>query len=518
MKLHHIIAGLALAAACMLTLSPAALAQQNEKVPPVAHPKVGTTAQSKDGGIKLTITGQKQNFAGCNKALQDTDVWSPKSVHFMPGGKKYYVNSLEGCLTVVYDAATNKKIGVIKHHFIPQNEYLWAKPSGLFPFTHYGSKGRMTNYFWGRPVESCFSHGGRYLWVPYYRRDFDLNAQDPSAIAVIDTRADTLVRVLETGPLPKMVALSPDGKTLAVTHWGNNTVGFIDVHSNNPKQWRWLGVVAVDKQLKLNFSLTVKVDRDNHSGYLLRGTVFTPDGRYLLVGCMGGAGGIAVIEVPHLRYVGRLTGLWNARHLVISHNYLYLSINNPGIVQRMPLSQVLDAVKQLEASHKRTLDLSKGWEQCAVGRGARTISVSPDGRWVFAACNAASAIYVVDTKTMTVATSIAVDSYPVGLDLSADGSQLIVTSQGRKGHGGNAVTLISVDYAQPQPAPSDSTAAVMKNGVEQAREVPFWPDQVLTWWQQWHKPVAVGLALLAALVVVWLIAWGIRRHERNKEF
>lgn len=495
-----------------IMLSGTALAQQNEKLPPVVHPTMGTTAHSKSGEITLTITGQKQNFKGCNKALQDTDVWSPKSVHFMPGGKKYYVNSLEGCLTVVYDAATNKKLSVIKHHFVPQNEYLWARPSGLFPFTHYAKMGRLLRYFWGRPVESCFSHGGRYLWVPYYRRDFDLNAQDPSAIAVIDTRADTLVRVMETGPLPKMVALSPDGKTLAVTHWGNNTVGFIDVAGTDPKQWHWKSVVVVDKQLKLTYSLTQKVDRDNHSGYLLRGTVFTPDGHYLLVGCMGGGGGIAVIDVAKMRYVGRLTGLWNARHLVISHDYLYLSINNPGIVQRMPLSQALQAVKQLTASKKRTLDLSKGWEQCKVGRGARTIALSPDGRWAFAACNAASAIYVVDTRTMRVASSIAVDSYPVGLDLSADGSQLIVTSQGRKGHGGNALTLIKIDYAHPQQAP------VMRGGIEQAQEVPFWPDRAMAWWQQWHKPAAVGLALVAALVVVWLIAWGIRRRERDKEF
>lgn len=49
----------------------------------------------------------------------------------------------------------------------------------------------------------AFSHRGRYLWVPYYRRSFDINAQDPSAVAVIDTRTDSIVRMFETGPLPK---------------------------------------------------------------------------------------------------------------------------------------------------------------------------------------------------------------------------------------------------------------------------------------------------------------------------
>ena len=53
-------------------------------------------------------------------------------------------------------------------------------------------------------------------------------------------------------------------------------------------------VLGVASLSDLNYSLTAKVDRDNGSGYMLRGTVYTPDDRYLLVGCMGGAGGIGV--------------------------------------------------------------------------------------------------------------------------------------------------------------------------------------------------------------------------------
>ncbi len=47
-------------------------------------------------------------------------------------------------------------------------------------------------------------------------------------------------------------------------------------------------------------------------------------------------------------------------------------------------------------------------------------------------------------------TRIAVDSYPVGLDISHDGTMLVVTSQARSGLGGNAVGLYRVDYAEAE--------------------------------------------------------------------
>ena len=90
-----------------------------------------------------------------------------------------------------------------------------------------------------------------------------------------------------------MIAASPDGRRIAIAHWGDNTVGIIDISSPDPSQWRHEACITVDYRLKLDYSLTEPVDRDNGSGNALRGTVFTPDGRYLLVGCMA-----AVAESP----------------------------------------------------------------------------------------------------------------------------------------------------------------------------------------------------------------------------
>lgn len=115
------------------------------------------------------------------------------------------MNSLEGGKTVVYSLPELEKLAVINHRFNSSNSQLWTPDSGLFKFYHY-TEG--VNNFIVIPVESAFSHEGRYLWVSYYRRSFDINAQNPSTLAVIDASADTIVMVMEAGVLPKMVAFA----------------------------------------------------------------------------------------------------------------------------------------------------------------------------------------------------------------------------------------------------------------------------------------------------------------------
>ena len=421
---------------CGMTLAFPASAQN----PPVVHPQIGTKLDV--DSVCVTFTTRKQFFPGGAAETQDEDVLSPKSVHIHPDGSKYYVNSLEGMRTVAFDFATGRKLKVIHHAFDSTHLDLWAPESGFFPFSYtYKEPGT----FSGKPVESTFSHEGRYLWVPYYRRSYDINAQDPSAVAVIDTQRDTIVRIFETGPLPKMIATSPDGTRIAVSHWGDNTIGLLDISGDDIEAWHYIACYTVDYKLKLNYSRTVPVNRDANSGYCLRGTVFTPDGRYLLVGCMGGTGGIAVIDLVQERYLGRILGMMsNLRHILLSGDYIYLSINNKGYVQRIPMRKIYDAIAALQPD-KKTVQVNR-WESCKVPAGARTIVASPDGRFIFAACNFSSKIAVVDTRTMTQVGTLSADSYPVGLDISQDGQWLFSTSQARPSGGGNAVDIFHIDY------------------------------------------------------------------------
>ncbi|MBQ5710694.1 MAG: beta-propeller fold lactonase family protein [Alistipes sp.] len=412
--------------------------EPEKKVPTVVHPSISGSVVSTCGSLRITLTSKRQNYGGAANT-RDNAIFSPKSVNIHPDNSKYYVNSLEGGTTVVFEMGTNRRLKVINHRIGSAHDSLWSESSPLYRFEHY----RKNNHFMGKPVEAVFSHNGRYLWVPYYKRSYDINAQDPSAVAVIDTQSDEIVRLMETGPLPKMIAVSHDNRTIAVSHWGNNTVGIINIESDNPMEWHHSKLYVVDYVLPLNYSLTTHINRDNGSGYALRGTVFTPDDRYLLVGCMGGGGGIAVIDMQEQKYLGRVKGMMvGVRHLVISNGYLYLSINGSGYVQRIELDKFIDAATHIT---QKSIDLN-GWTSCKVGAGARTIAVSPCGKYIFAACNIASKLYVVDAEQMKVLATAPVDSFPVGLDVSSCGDTLITTSQGRSGYGGNAVDIFSIEY------------------------------------------------------------------------
>ena len=438
----------------------------------IVHPAIGTQAYSADSTFCIELIAKKQYFDPADSLTADQDINSPKSVNMHPNGTKYYVNSLEGATTVVYDFKTNQKLKVIRHEFTEADTVLLMGATPYYEFTHHlpdsnhpASPFGGWGAFYGKPVESAFTHGGKYLWVPYYRRSYDLNAQDPSAVAIIDTQTDSIIRLMDTGPLPKMIAPSPDGKLLAITHWGDNTVGIIDISSPHPADWHYRSLAIIDQKLKLNFSLTKQIDRDNDSGYCLRGTAFTPDNHYLLVGCMAGNNGIAIIDLQpssHTpqqgsqrslgkpegtpQYLGRITGnMPNLRHIIIRDGYLYLSINRDGYIQRMPLTQFLEAVPALMASSNKTTTHT-GWQNCQVGAGARTIETSPDGRYIYAACNASSTLYVVDTQTFQVIAHINGDSYPVGLEVSQDGKNVFTTSQGRSNGGGNCVDIFEVTY------------------------------------------------------------------------
>lgn len=496
----------------------AAWAQQSE-VPPCVHPSIGTSVKAPDGSITLTLTGKRQAYAGGGRDTYDDAINSPKSVNISVDNSKFYVNSLEGGTTVVYDLATQKRLKVIRHNFDQRRDAaLWATPSGLYPWRHYTD--RETGTFFGKPVESTFSHGGRYLWVPYYRRSFDINAQDPSAVAVIDTRSDSIVRMMETGPLPKMINTSPDGRHVAIAHWGNNTVGIIDISSDNPQEWRHEQVLVVDYELPLNFPLDHSVDRDNGSGYALRGTVFTPDGRYLLVGCMGGGGGIAVIDMQTGKYLGRVLGMMsNVRHLLIYDDYLYISINAAGMVQRASLSDFVNAAQQMDGAAHKTVNFT-AWTNAKVATGARTIEISPDGRFIFAACNNASQICVVDTRSMQQILAIGADSYPVGLAISDDGHYLLSTSQGRSHFGGNAVDIFRIDYAEepaprsrnvPTPSAADGAEAGQDAANAGANPQPLSGSPATAFVQQYKWPLVGGGVALATL----LVGFGVYRHFKN---
>ncbi len=414
----------------------------------IAQPKVVVTNIGEQSNVtspvKLQLIKKFQLMKRSTESIDnvfDKHVLSPKSAHFLSSKGKVYVNALEGFQTIVYSIETWEKLKVITHTFKSTEDSLF-NANTVFGYK-YANRTKDFNIFSGKPVEFTTSHNEKYLWVTYYRRSYDGNAVSPSAVAIIDTDTDKIVRVMPTGPLPKMIATSPDNKYVAVTHWGDNTVGIIDISGNDVKEFRYVKHFVVGERLSFNFG-EEKVNRDANCGYCLRGTTFSSDGKYLLVGRMGGIGAIAFFNMSDLSYQGTIIGSKNnVRHITINKGDLFISTNKSGYVQKAPMQTLISKVEE----NKGKTASFHGWEGCYVGVGARTISVSHDGRYIFAAVNYESKIVVVDREQMKKVCHIFADSFPVGMDISKEDDYLAVTAQGKsKVGGGHSFMIYSIDY------------------------------------------------------------------------
>ena len=405
--------------------------------PSLTVPTAAALEAASGAGLKRTGRIQALGPTGRPGDLYDGGVRSPKSAAFSPDGRKLYINALEGGQTLVYAFPSLKRLAAITHVFDAGDAALFQRETTVFDYPFFNGREGNRNVFAGKPVEMAFSHGGRYLWVPYYRRSYDPNASSPSAMAIIDTRSDRIVRVMPTGPLPKYIAVSPDSTVAVVTHWGDNTLGAIDIRGDDPAQFRYVGHWTVEYRMPVE---GLEGNRDSNCGFCLRGTVFTPDGKTVLVARMGG-GGLAGFEASTGRYLGTLLDFVpNPRHILISPDgrTLYASGNQSGAIGRYDLTAMLRALAG--AGGKRIV--GPGGETLAVGRGARTIALSPDGRTLYAAINNESRLVKVDLAGWRVVDRATVDPFTVGLAVSPDGRTIVTTSQGRSGQGGgNSVGL-----------------------------------------------------------------------------
>ena len=82
----------------------------------VVHIQIGQKSKgSNEVTLELVNRFQRNYAKPANENDQyDVSINSPKSVNYSLDGEKFYVQSLEGCKTVVYNAKTKKKIKTIK--------------------------------------------------------------------------------------------------------------------------------------------------------------------------------------------------------------------------------------------------------------------------------------------------------------------------------------------------------------------------------------------------------------------
>jgi len=405
------------------------------------------------GAPALTLVARRRGLELGKETMRtpsdiiDARIRSPKSVRFSPDSQELYVEALEGSRTLILSQDGLDDRDSILHAFNRLTE-------PLFPPLAPGQK-RNFNHFLGKPVETELTHGGKFLWVPYYRRSFDTHSREASAMALIDTSARKIIRVLPTGPISKGVRASRDGHWLAVSHWGDNTVGLWDISGDDPERFHLAARFAAGSPLNLK---KISGDRDVNCGLCVRGLEFSEDALRLWVTAMRG-GFVAEFDLrqlPALPLFGSprilYRGLGQAPRdieLTADGKSLLTSCAKTGTISKIELEKEMpfpddgDRAPAFLPSKPPTVSVHA--DSVRLSGGVRSIRISPDDRHVYAAINGTSRIGVISLDgKLEIAASIATDPYPVGLDISPDGHWLAVTAQGKKGMGGDSLSIYRI--------------------------------------------------------------------------
>ena len=315
---------------------------------------------------------------------------APKAVEVSPDGNYAAVINLEGYGFWIIDTKTLTQKQTVTFPKTPAKGWNYTRKEPI-------------NSFAEKPVECGFSDGGRYLWVSFHNGAsvvrYDVYNENT---ALTNNSQKTFIHDLEkkrtftttipkitVGVTPKVVKATPDENFILVSNWHSNSISVIDT-----------------RKLENIKNITV----GGGKRYVPRGIAVSSDSQRAYIANMA-SGTISVLSLDKLAVIDDIPVTENPRHILISGNdsSLYISDNVQGKVLKYNL-----ASKIIEKS-------------VSVGSRARTIAITPDERYLFAAAHYSGHIAVIDTATFKVLQYISIER-PMGLAVSPDGKQLWASS------------------------------------------------------------------------------------------
>lgn len=231
----------------------------------------------------------------------------------------------------------------------------------------------------GAPVEAAATSDGKFVYVSNYAmygpgfgpEPGDSCADsgwDNSYVYRIDTETLEIDQVIEVGAVPKFLAVSPDDQYVLVTNWCSFDLSIIDT-----TYAREVG----------------RIDIGRHP----RGVAISSDSSTAYVTKMGGSD-IAIVPLDE---IGR------PETVVIPPNSIEAVIGDWD------------------------LDFEIGWLE-GVGRGPRSVVLSPDDRWLYATLNGEGKVIKIDVETGEVVESVRTGDAPRSMAMSVDGQVLYVVN------------------------------------------------------------------------------------------
>ena len=305
-------------------------------------------------------------FAGLEKVVRLTEgINNPKSVAISPDGRYAYINNLEGMNTMIIRTDNYETESVIEHT--------------------------------GKPVEFGITLGGRFIWITYFRlleEGFPKNLgvesayRYPSVVVVYDTLTKDLVKRIDVGIIPKIIAVSPDEKLVFVANWNSYDISVISTEN-----------YQVIKTIEV--------------GAIPRGVEFTPDGRYAYV-CNFGGSTISKIDIASLEVISTIKNVgYKPRDMVISSkgDYGYFSAFGDGYLRKLDLQtdEVTDKIK--------------------IGNEPRSVCMTNNNKYLFVVNYQNGTVDAVDLTDFKIIGEYDADTGAVGVALSPDNKYLWVTNQ-----------------------------------------------------------------------------------------
>ena len=293
---------------------------------------------------------------------------SPKSVASSGTGYVLAQNMMYRHTITVYDARTLKLVKTI------QDTVHLARLG--YP--------RYTGTVRGAPVEAAFSPDGRYAYVSNYsmygagfgREGSDSctpsSGYDRSFVYRIDMHRLRVDRAYQVGAVPKVVAVTPEGRYVLASNWCS---------------WD-LSVVS---------TRTGREVRRIPIGPYPRGIAVAPSGRAAYVAVMGGD---ELVRVDLRRWTQRRIYAGSgprAEALSLNGRYVYVSLNSEGRVAKV------DAWRGVVRTKVST------------GSAPRSLTIAPDGRALYVVNYESGTVTKLRTSDMSTLQTVPACFHPIGI-------------------------------------------------------------------------------------------------------
>ena len=297
---------------------------------------------------------------------------SPKSVVSSGRGLVFAQNMMYTHTVTVYNSRTRRLVKTI--------------PDAV-NLSRFGVKGH-PGVSRGAPVELAVTPNGKSAYVSNYSMygngfggegtdDCYQNQFGPSFLYRIDVATLKIDDAIQVGPVPKYVAITPDGRFVLVSNWCGYDLSIVSTR---------LGRQV--KKLPL--------------GPYPRGIAVSPNGKTAYVAVMGSTN-IARLNLETWK-ISWLYGVGSGpRHLVISPKgrWLYATLNGEGNVAKIDLRHGAVARK------------------VTTGSAPRSMAMSPDGKALYVVNYFSNTVSKVRTGDMRVLQNVSVNSSPIGITYDA---------------------------------------------------------------------------------------------------